>query len=119
MYKWSSDPGFLKYEKELTNSPLYIGHADFGEKVVYKFNLTIQMKKERELFVLGKYEEFSESHKDCILEYMRSKGFKNTSRIARILSKDGDLYSDPPEMDKETLSKNVKEIVINPENFEV
>ena len=73
MYKWSSNQEFLKYEGKLMKHPMYIGHADFGERVVYKFRLTHVMKKGRELFTEGKYKEFSDSHKKCILDYMTQK----------------------------------------------
>jgi len=112
MYKWSSNPEFLKYEGKLMSHPLYIGHADFGEKVIYKFELTHVMKLARKLFIEGKYKEFSESHKEAIGEYMKKMGYNNVSRIRKILDKNNSLKSDAPDMDLETVSKNIEKLII-------
>lgn len=116
MYKWSSDPQFLKYEGKLMNHPLCVGHTDYGNTVVYRFQLTLEMKRERELFVNGQYSSFSDHHKKSILDYMKLRGFNNFSRIARILDKKDSLSSDPPNMDLETLDKHVSKLVIKTEN---
>tara|TARA_R110002049_G_scaffold231127_2_gene403453 strand:+ start:39864 stop:40421 length:558 start_codon:yes stop_codon:yes gene_type:complete len=113
MYKWNSNPDFLKYEGKLMNHPMYIGHSDFGENVVYKFKLTHVMKIGRELFVQGKYKEFADSHKKTILEYMKKMGYNNVSRITKILDKNEALKSDAPDMDLESVSKNVDKLVVN------
>jgi len=117
MYSWSSNPAFLKYEGKLMSHPMYIGHADFGEKVVYKFQLTHVMKLERQLFLEGRYKEFSEKHKKTILDYIKSKGFNNYSRINKILDKNDELKSDAPDSIAECVSDQVSILIINRENI--
>lgn len=113
MYKWSSNPEFLKYEGKLMKHPMYVGHADFGERVVYKFQLTHVMKRGRELFVEGRYKEFSDAHKKSILDYMKKMGYNNVTRISKIISKTDEAKSDAPDMNLETVSKQVSKILIN------
>jgi hypothetical protein len=113
MYEWSSDPGFLKYEGTIMSHPLYLGHADFGEKVVYKFKLTHFMKRARGLFVTGDIKDFSDSNKKAILDYIKKRGFNNFSRIKKILDKEDSVKSDPPQIELETVSKQVIKLIIN------
>jgi hypothetical protein len=113
MYNWSSTPDFLKYEGKLMSHPMYIGHADFGNKVVYKFKLTHLMKRERDLFVQGRYKEFSNSHKEAILEYMKKMGYNNVTKIGKIISQQDSIKSDPPDMKLETVSVQVSKLIIN------
>ena len=117
LYKWSSNPDFLKYESELEKHPLYVGHADFGEHVVYKFNLTVSMEREKSLFIQGRYEEFSNHHKKCILEYMDFMGYKNGRRIKDIMTRGGKIKSTPPEVSNEVLMNSVKRMNIITDNF--
>jgi len=112
MYAWSSKPGFLKYEGKLMSHPMYLGHSDFGEKVVYKFKLTHVMKRGRELFAEGKYKDFSDSHKKAIEEYMKKMGYNNVSRIRKILDKQDSVKSDAPDMQLETVSRNINKLII-------
>ncbi|MBV1929361.1 MAG: hypothetical protein KUG81_07620 [Gammaproteobacteria bacterium] len=117
MYKWSSSPAFLKYEGMLMKHPLYSGHSDFGETVVYKFKLTHSMKKARALFLEGKYDEFTHAHKDAIMAYLSERGFNNGSRIRKILTKKESLSSTPPELENEVVMNHIKELTIKPSGF--
>lgn len=117
MYKWSSHRDFLVYEKNLMDHPLYIGHADYGDKVVYRFNLTLPMKAERQLFIDGKYKDFSDEHKKAIFEYVDFMNYSNADRIKRIVTKGDELTSTPPNMDAETVSKNIEELKIKTDKF--
>ena len=47
LYNWSSIESFLTYEGMLMDHPMYIGHVDYGDKVLYKFQLTHEIKKSR------------------------------------------------------------------------
>lgn len=117
LYKWRSDPDFLKYEKELSEHPLYLGHVDFGEKVCYKFSYTLLMKKEKDLFLNGRYKEFSQSHKKEVINYTRKKGFKNSGRIERIMTEGDPLTSTTPEVEKEALMSQVRKVEFKTETF--
>jgi len=119
LYKWASNPDFLKFEGKVMKHPLFEGHVDYGNRVAYKFKLPLPLQKARELFIKGEYVEFSEDHKNAINNYMKKKGFKNGARIKQILSKNEELSSTQPEIGKETLSNNVKELVIQggPDSF--
>ena len=118
MYKWSSDHDFLKFEKEISENPLYIGHSDFDDKVVYRFKLNDDLRKGMNLFLQGDYSLFSEKHKKCVSDYVKSSGYKNAYRIIKIMDKDEDLSSDPPDMMLEDLMENVKKISMNQDVFE-
>tara|TARA_R110000850_G_scaffold90138_1_gene192299 strand:+ start:2127 stop:2639 length:513 start_codon:yes stop_codon:yes gene_type:complete len=116
MYKWNSSQEFLKYEGRLMNHPLYIGHADFGETVVYKFQLTLQMKKARALFLEGNYKSFSNAHKAHIFSYIKLRGYNNGTRIAKILDKDDALVSPKPELKNEVVKNHIKELTTKNDN---
>ena len=117
MYSWSSNPDFLKYEGKLMEHPMYVGHADFGEKVVYKFRLTHLMKRGRRAFIEGRCKDFTDNHKSIIIEYMRDMGFNNVLRISELLNKNQNAKSAAPDVDLETVSKQVDTIIIKPENI--
>jgi hypothetical protein len=117
LYEWSSDTDFLKYEGELMNNHLYVGHSDFGDKVVFKFRLSRYMKLGRDLFIQGRYEEFSDEHKGFIMDYLNEIGATNAGRISQILTKDMLLSSERPLMDNEILMKQVKKLEFKIETF--
>lgn len=116
MYKWSSDPDFLKFEGKIMDHPLFVGHIDYGKNVVYKFKLPMVVSKGVEKFIKGKYVEFSDEHKKAVLDHMKSMGYKNTYRIQEIMDPDGKLSSDAPTWENETLSNHVEELVFNVDN---
>ena len=118
LYKWSSDPEFLKFEKEIMEHPLYMGHADFGEKVAYKFKLTALMEIEKNKFIKGDYKRFSQEHKNAVGKYVDFRSFRNASRIKRIMTEGDSLVSDPPLKEKETLMCNVKKIEYKIDSFD-
>ena len=60
LYKFSGKEGFTKYEDVLTSHPLFTGHEDYGEYVLYKFNTTDELDEAVKLFEKGKYS-------DCLL----------------------------------------------------
>ena len=117
MYKWSSDQNFLKYEDYLMNHQLYLGHADFGEVVVYKFRVSVNMKQAINRFKKADYIFFSDKHKDYILSYLEKNNFKHISKVKDVMSPNSEVISDPPDMFKETLCNHVKEIVIHRDDF--
>jgi hypothetical protein len=117
MYNWSSNPDFLKFEGEMMKHNLFISHKDYGDKVVYKFRLSRHMKMGKDLFIQGKYDEFSEDHKNSINDWLKIVNAGNIFRINQILNKDSQLYSTPPNLTSETLSNNIKEFRIKIETF--
>lgn len=117
MYRWSSDPEFLRFEGEMMKNHLYVGHSDYGDRVVYKFRLSRLMKIEREKFIKGEYTLFSEENKDLIYHRLIKIGASNHLRIAQILSADEPLSSTPPLMENEILSNHVKTLNFKIESF--
>ena len=91
---------------------MYIGHVDYGDKVLYKFNLTLDMKKSRQLMVDGKLKEFPEDHKQLIRDHIKERGFKNANRIKEIIDSDGILISAAPDMKSESSETQINEIII-------
>jgi hypothetical protein len=116
MYKWSSNEQFLKYEGRLMQDPLYIGHADFGETVVYKFKLTLEMRKARALFVKGNYKGYTDQQKKEILEYVKLRGFTNGLRISNILDKSTDVFSPPPKLEDEVVQNHINTLITKIDN---
>ena len=115
LYNWSSIESFLTYEGMLMDHPMYIGHVDYGDKVLYKFQLTHEIRKSRKLFVEGKLKEIQEDHKQLIIDYVNKRGFRNADRIRRIVQTDGDLISSPPDMESETSQTQINKLIITPD----
>lgn len=115
LYNWSSIESFLTYEGMLMDHPMYIGHVDYGDKVLYKFQLTHEIRKSRKLFVEGKIKEIQEDHKQLIIDYVNKRGFRNADRIRRIVQTDGDLISSPPDMESETSQTQINKLIITPD----
>lgn len=118
MYDWVALPDFLKFEGEMMDHHLYVGHEDYGSKTVYKFRLSRHMKAGRDSFINGKYDEFSQEHKDSIIKHLIDIGATNVQRISDIMSTFAVLSSTPPDMEREVFMNNVKKLTIIPENFE-
>lgn len=115
LYNWSSIESFLRYEGKIMEHPMYVGHVDYGDKVLYKFNLTHDMKKSRQLFIEGRLKEIPDGHKDLIIKHVNDRGFRNADRIRRIVQTDGDLSSAPPNMDSETSQTQINQLIIKPD----
>lgn len=115
LYNWSSIESFLTYEGMLMDHPMYIGHVDYGDKVLYKFQLTHEIRKSRKLFVEGKLKEIQEDHKQLIIDYVNKRGFRNADRIRRIVQTDGDLMSSSPDMESETSQTQINKLIITPD----
>ena len=117
LYDWSADPDFLKFEKEMMDHGLYIGHHDYGDKCLYKFRLTRNMGIGKDHFIKGDHSKFAENHKDAIVKYLFGIGAKNALRIVQILNPDDPLTSVPPDMENEVFMNNVKVITLTRDYF--
>ncbi len=117
MYIWDSSPDFLKFEGEMMNNHLYVGHSDFGNRVVFKFRLSRHMKIGRTAFIEGRYTEFSDDHKESIMSYLSLIGATNNHRIMEILNPNGALSSTPPNMEQEIVMNHVKELTFKIDDF--
>tara|TARA_R110002051_G_scaffold325298_1_gene426926 strand:+ start:1276 stop:1791 length:516 start_codon:yes stop_codon:yes gene_type:complete len=111
LYQWDSNKLFTKYEGKLMSANLFVGHEDYGDKVLYKFKLSENMIIERELFVKGDYKNFSKHHKYLINEFFTKKiKAKNVKDINNIVDINSSLKSTPPLMDKEEFTNHLKKI---------
>jgi hypothetical protein len=117
LYKWSSDPKFLKFEGKLMSHGLFVGHEDYNSYALYRFRLTDSMSKAKSDFVKGLYKQFSDEHKDAIIKNLVKKKVKNISRIREILDPDGQLSSDSPDMKKETFSNYIRKLKVVGDDF--
>jgi len=117
LYQWSSAHDFLAFEGELMEHPMYAGHADYGDKVIYKFNLTHDMKKARQLMIDGNLKGYSDEHKKVVADYVTKMRFKNADRIKDILDTSGNLTSAAPDMESETSSTQINKLILKPESF--
>ena len=87
LYNYSGKIPFQEYEARLMNHPLFAGHEDYGEFVLYKFNYNDVIKKAQDLFVIGRYSWYSVEQKDNIHAFMCKRGFKNAGRVRLILDR--------------------------------
>ena len=71
----------------------------------------------RNLFIEGKYKEFSEDHKNSIFNFLKLKNVSNIGRIKDILDVNSSAMSSPPIVEKETFNKHVSLIKIKREDF--
>jgi hypothetical protein len=117
LYKWSSNPKFLKFEGKLMAHGLFVKHEDYNNYTIYRFKLTEEMSKGKKKFVKGLYKEFSDEHKNAIIENLTKKKAKNISRIKEILDPDGHLSSTSPDMIKETFSNNIRKLKVVSDDF--
>lgn len=134
LYQWSGKPEFAKYEEELMNHTLFIGHEDYGEYVLYKFKLPENASKLLKIFIEGKYSQYPEEVKTTIRDFVQVRGFSNYYRIYCIMQKDEDIRKDmerqlgikispdaelssPPDMEAENFQNSLTwiDISTNPE----
>jgi len=134
LYEWSSHPEFVKWEKELMNHHLFLGHEDYDKMVLYKFRLSPNMREAKELFLNGKYSMFTDEHKNDIDNFLKKKNASNRVKIRNILSRDealrkemekslgtkidpNDELSSKPNLHNENFSNFREEIKFNIEQF--
>lgn len=117
LYNWTSGPEFLKFEGELMENDLFMGHEDYGDKCLYKFRLTNKMHSGRDLFVEGKYSDFSISHKKFIEDYLTDLNVDNIINIILILDPKRLRTSDKPDMYKETFINHLTIISLKPKEL--
>ena len=117
LYNWNADPEFLKFEKEMMDHGLYLGHQDYGEKCLYKFRLTRNMSIGRDHFIKGDHSKFSEIHKDAIVKYLFEMKATNALKIVQILNPNDSAASVPPDMHNEVFMNNVKTITLTRDYF--
>lgn len=127
LYKYSGKPEFTEFEGRLMEHPLFIGHEDYEEYVLYKFEYNLELEKSSKLFKDGKYSMYTEEEKESVLKFLKLRGFTNAPKIEKILNRDKELreqmeldlkmsidpnaeLSSPPDMDKENFSNSVKHI---------
>ena len=117
LYKWDSNKLFTKYEGKLMSANLFIGHEDYGDKVLYKFKLSKNMLIERELFMKGDYKNFSKHHKYLIDNFFTNKvKAKNIKDINNVVDPNSSFKSTPPDMTKEVFNNHLKKIEFKPTN---
>ena len=121
VYKFSSKPAYIDYEETLAKHPLYVGHEDYDDHVLYKFKTTDRIQATIELFKEGKYSGFSEKDKGDVYGILEMRGFTKMSQLKQIFNRDetlrkqmqkdlkceipvGSELSSPPVMASETFS---------------
>lgn len=125
LYKFLGKKGFIDFEGDLMNNPLFIGHKDYENYVLYKFKMNSELKKVLDLFKEGKYGEYSKEDIQSINDFLDKRGWSKTlpnlvfSRDQKLRSnllrqhkiKEDDIeLADKPSKYKETFSNVVEEI---------
>jgi len=133
VYKFSSKPEFVDYEEELMKHELYVGHEDYDDHVLYKFNATEDIQATIELFKEGKYSEFPEKDKGSIYGILEMRGFTKVKQLKQIFNRDevlrremekelkckisvGSELSSPPDLSTEVFSNFASLMAIISEN---
>ena len=82
--------GFTVYEETiLKKNPLYLGSRDFGQYVLFKFELPEKMFDVRNLFIEGKYSKFPEEYKNMVMEFtFRYYGINEREYLRKVFTKD-------------------------------
>ena len=117
LYDWNSGSEFLKFEGELMENELFLGHEDYDDKCLYKFRLTNKMLAGRQTFIEGRHSDFSISHKKFIEDYITDMGFKNAINILLILDPKRLRTSTKPDMNKETFINHLTIISLKPKEL--
>ena len=90
LYRFLGKPEFTKFEGRLMKHELFKGHEDYGNYVLYKFDLTQEMEEGLSLFKEGKYSKFSNKHKNSILQFLEKRKW-STTKVGMILNRDDTL----------------------------
>lgn len=85
--------GFTVYENTmLTNNVYFKGYRDFGEYVLFQFEIPEELIEVRNLLLEGKYSQISEYHKGVIVQFtLNNYGTNDANFIRQILYKDETL----------------------------
>jgi len=107
LYRWSSDPLFLKFENAIKQFKNFKTYIDFSENLVmYIFDVPTKHRKNYENFINGKYSELTSQYKTNLLKFhgMNIDGqigqilFKSEKRKARLETKLGCQLDDNAEL---------------------
>lgn len=91
--KPGSRRGFTMYERDiLLGSELSTGYHDYGQYVIYGFELTEELLDYRNLMIEGKYSHLPDEAKEDIIEYnLNIYGMGEAMHIKKILYRDEEL----------------------------
>ena len=85
LYRWSSDPLFLKFEKAIEQFRNYIGTEDISNDfVMFIFDVPIKHIDNYKKFINGEYSKFDETYKSKILKF---HGMNIDTQVGQILYK--------------------------------
>lgn len=107
LYKFIGTKEFLKYEEELFEHKLFIGHEDHDEYVLYKFRIPDEYLKYRALMFEGKCSGFEEKIKKAIVLFARRRLFEDVDTINDLIRGEGEIPI--PNIQEETFSFWVEE----------
>lgn len=89
VYRFGKNPKYLEFENSLRNYPNYFMTSEpTYDLTCFHFRIPKEHKKDIELFIEGKYSNFSEKLKNKILNF---HGFKPFGKTWKILYKDSKL----------------------------
>ena len=104
--EFRSREGFVVYEQELRKNENYIGEMDYGEYVIYKFNIPEELIQLKYTLLNGKYSHIPEEFKQIILSFITQHYGVHDATVLRMI-----LYRDPEyrEQLSNSLNFNIKE----------
>lgn len=115
-YKYPENPvNFLNFEETIFKSELFIKTIENNENTVYCLKFPEEYNEVYDLFLEGKYSEFTEENKTIILEYWTEVNFGIVSASKFLLKLNQILYKHT--MLKKELEENLN--VVLPDNAEL
>tara|TARA_R110000850_G_scaffold124497_4_gene242708 strand:- start:151 stop:744 length:594 start_codon:yes stop_codon:yes gene_type:complete len=92
---FQSREGFTVYEKTLFAHKLFKGYRDYGEYVIYEFDLTEELIVKKNKLLMGEYSKFSDEDKKKIITYnTRVYGKESGEYISNVLHKDKNFMNE-------------------------
>ena len=117
LYRWSSNPNFLRYEGNIMQHHLFEGHQDYGDKVLFKFRLPRSISDSRIKMFKGELKKIDPHHKKLIVSELRKKGVANLNKIIQILDSNSEVTSTLPEQKKEIFINHLKIMSYKADDF--
>lgn len=105
LYKFSASKAFLKYEEEILDNTLCIGHEDYDEYVLYKFKITDDMYIKMDRLIKGTLLNLSNEDKRTVVRFARRRLLDSTDLIKQRL--EGQFVISKLDMDDELFFSHV------------
>lgn len=87
VYKFTGKRPFIKFEEELMKNPLFIGHEDYGDYVLYKFKIPSEFQYHLNLMMNQQLDKLVPLDKDRIRDFAKKRGWFDADEMRLNLNK--------------------------------